>query len=121
MDTSSIIIGSLFIATALFIIGLAVPLLKGNVKPNRLYGARFQESFTSEEAWYEINCYAARQLIGWSIPMLLIGIAVLFMPLEKNTALTIGVLVTPFLLIVGAIQTKMYARRVVAQESKQNH
>ena len=118
MDTSSIIFGSLFIATSLFIVVLAVPLLKGNVKPNRLYGARFQESFTSDEAWYEINRYAARQLIGWSIPILLIGIAVLFIPLENNTALTIGILVTPFLLIVGAIRTKMYARQVVDQQSK---
>ena len=61
-------------------IGISIPLLMGETKRNRLYGIRFHKSFESEENWCKINRYSAKEIIFWSIPIMIVGIAALFVP-----------------------------------------
>ena len=50
--------------TALLLICLAIPLIKGNIKPNNFYGIRTKFSFTSEKNWFLINQYGGKLFLN---------------------------------------------------------
>ncbi len=94
----SIIYGLSNIVSGLLIIAISIPLIKRKIKMNYLYGVRIKKSFESEEHWYNINAYGGKQLVIWSIPMIIAGIVWLFFPINApNQGLV------PFLLGVGPI------------------
>jgi len=65
---------------ALVAIGTSIPLVLGKVRPNRLYGIRFQKSFSSEERWYRINRVGGWALIIWGAVTLGVA-AACFLPI----------------------------------------
>ena len=75
------------IIVGLLLIILCVPLVKRKIKMNKWYGMRYPEAFKSEEDWYRINEYGGRIFIYWTIPSVLIGVIVLFLPPLGNTAI----------------------------------
>ncbi|HMB91636.1 MAG TPA: SdpI family protein [Rhodothermales bacterium] len=105
------IIGCSLLFVAALMIGLHVPLLRGKVKMNPLYGMRFKQSFTSEENWYAINRYGARLMIWWSIVILVVGLATFFIPLNDRSALAIGLAFVPLVVVIPAIQCYLFARQ----------
>ena len=112
MNTTSIILGFSLVSVAVLAIILAIPLLHRKVKMNRLYGVRFKKSFESEENWYKINEYGARQLILWSIPVAIIGIITFLLPFEDNATVTVIVAFAPLILIIPAITSWLYAKKL---------
>jgi hypothetical protein len=103
MDAVAITVGTSWTITGLIIIGLAVPLARGRVGRNGLYGVRFPQSFQSDDAWYVINRFGGKRLIIWAVPLILVGIACFFLPLQRHTDLTLILGFAPliFLLIPG--------------------
>ena len=79
---------------------------------NRWYGARFKKSFVSEENWYNINAYSAKQLLVWSLPLMIIGIVTLFLPLEDLPQLSSALPFTFLLLLIPLILSYRYAQRM---------
>lgn len=59
-------------ATALLFIGLAVPLIRRRVRPNRLYGFRTRRTLQDEALWYEVNEKTSRDLLWVGIGTLAI-------------------------------------------------
>ena len=112
MDTAAIALGISNVLIAVLIVLLSIPLSKGRIPMNRWYGVRFRESFESEENWRRINAYSARQLIYWSIPLLLIGIVTFFLPLKDRAALAVLLACAPLLLIVPAVISHRFARKL---------
>ncbi len=112
MDAVAITIGISWTAVGLLCIGLAIPLVRGQVRRNVLYGVRFPQSFQSDEAWFAINRFGGRRLIIWSVPLVVIGIASFFLPLQSHTglALTLGFAPLIFLLI-PVVESWRFARR----------
>ena len=80
----NIIFGIINIACALLIIGISIPLVKHKIKMNYLYGIRIKKSFESEDSWYKINEYGGKQLIIWSIPMILVGLICFFVQIDDT-------------------------------------
>ena len=91
---------------------ISIPMLKRKIPMNRWYGARFKKSFESEEYWYKINAYSAKQLMLWSIPLLIIGIVTLFLPLEGNTGLLNAIAFSPLLACVPCLISYRYAKKL---------
>jgi hypothetical protein len=114
--TPNILLALINLGSALLIIAAAIPLVMGKVGMNRVYGVRIRKSFESERNWYAINAYGGRQLIAWSLPLLLAGIASLFLPIDEHNkdlmAMLLGV--GPILLcVVGAtVSTLRFARKL---------
>lgn len=98
---------------SLFFIVLCIPLAKKKIKMNKWYGMRTEESFKSEENWYKINEYGGKVFIYWLIPLLLIGIVLLFLPPQGNKAIEIlNDIPLPLLFIVlPAIQVLIYSKK----------
>jgi len=114
MDSVSLILSATNIFTALLVIALCVPMWLEWVPPNRFYGARFQASYSSDENWYRINRYCGRLMTVWSLPVLFSGVACLFFALEHRPALTMLFALAPIVVLVPAIQTYTYGRRLVS-------
>jgi hypothetical protein len=111
MDPISLTVGSSWILIGVLSLVLAIPLVRGRVKPNPLYGVRFRESFQSEEAWFAINRYGGRRMAIWAMPIIALGLVVLFLPLRTNTALTLILGFGPLLLVLAPVlQTWRFAR-----------
>ncbi|WP_223701576.1 SdpI family protein [Sutcliffiella deserti] len=102
----------MLIFVAILCIGLSIPLYLEKVKMNYLYGVRFPKSYQSEEAWYKINKYGGLMLMIWSIPELLFGIVLLFLP-PMEEPVSIMIAFSPILfLIPPVILSYMYSERV---------
>ncbi len=91
------------------LIAVSIPLLLGKIKMNRAYGFRIPKAFESEENWYTINSYGAKAIIRWSVVIMAIGIACLY--IEPQHVLTVAT-VSFISLLVPVIQTVYYARRL---------
>lgn len=76
------------IVFALIMIGISIPLVQEKIPRNSSYGMRISKAFESKDNWYRINKYGGKALIGWSVPVLIIGIALVFLhfkvPLDET-------------------------------------
>jgi uncharacterized membrane protein len=101
MDAVAITVGISWTIAGLLVIALAIPLARGQIGPNAIYGVRFPQSFQSDEAWYAINRFGGRRMMIWSIPIIATAIASFFLPLQANPglALTLGFAPLAFVLI----------------------
>ena len=112
MDKTALILGTSLVAMAAVMVLLGIPLLKRKIPMNRWYGARFKKSFESEENWYRINAYSAKQLIIWSIPILIMGIVTLFLPLEGNPGLFNAIAFSPLLVCAPCLLSYRHAKKL---------
>jgi len=108
--------GLMNVMSGLLFITLSIPLVLRKVGMNNLYGFRFKASFRSEENWYMINAYGGRQLITWSIAMILVGAGCFFLPVKvfSNRVLTLFLGVGPFVIftLISSVRTMLFARRL---------
>jgi uncharacterized membrane protein len=70
----------LFAGVTALMMALAVPLIRGRVKPNVLYGVRTPKTLGDERVWYAANAYGGRLLFGAGIVQLVAVVALYFVP-----------------------------------------
>ncbi|MBI0583499.1 MAG: SdpI family protein [Methanomassiliicoccus sp.] len=113
MDETGVIIGLMFILCGLLLIGLSVPLIRGKVAMNHVYGVRVRQAFVSEEAWYDINRYGGRQLLVGGILITVIGAAAVFVDMNEDVgALLLFTLLPLAVILTAAARSVLYARKV---------
>lgn len=95
---------------SIFLAGISVPLLRGRVKMNDLYGFRLRKAFESEENWTAINRHGARLFIQWSAVIAVVSLAALFIPEQLDPTAFAILLLAPLLVVIPAIQTYFFAR-----------
>ena len=112
MDPVSITVGLGWTIAGAICILLAIPLVRGQIGRNSFYGVRVRQAFESDEAWQAINRYGGKQMIGWSIPLVVIGLVSFFLPLQSNDALTIVLGFAPMIFIlIPVFNTWRFAQR----------
>lgn len=112
MDTVSVTVGISWMAGGLLMLGLSIPLMRGRVGRNPIYGVRFPRSFQSGDAWTAINRFGGRRLAVWSVPLILVGLVSLFLPLQSNPGLALLLGFGPLVFVlIPAIESWRYARR----------
>jgi hypothetical protein len=67
------IIASLTTGVGLLILALAIPLIRGRVPPNGIYGIRTKAAFASRSDWYRINSLGGRYLAVSGLVILIFG------------------------------------------------
>ncbi len=112
----NVIFGLLNITYAVLSIGIGIPLVKRKIKMNHFYGFRIKKSFESEDIWYDINAYAGKQFIIWSIPMIIAGIIYFFIPIHDQNILGLVLVLTlvPMAVCVSVplIRCLVYAKKL---------
>jgi SdpI/YfhL protein family len=96
-------------ACGLIFISLGIPLLRGKIGRNIWYGIRFKTAFASDEMWYDLNTYGAKQLIGGGTILLIDAVALMFVPVGSGGVPLLVVIAFPALVaLVGAAFTYRY-------------
>lgn len=57
----------LYLGGSLLLIGLSIPMIRGRVKPNGLYGFRLPKTLNNPDIWYPANSYAGKWLLASGI------------------------------------------------------
>lgn len=105
MTISRVLCDPTILPGVIFIV-ISIPLLRGKIPMNQWYGFRIEKAFVSKENWYAINKYGAKQLILWSVLLILVGIIFLFVPTDP---LLRGIPLVVIVLI-AIVRTLLYAR-----------
>jgi len=79
---------------------------------NHFYGVRFKKSYESEENWYKINHYGGKQLIAWSVLLLIIGVLTFFLPPKEKGIMTTLIGCAPLIVLVPAYMSYKYAKKL---------
>ena len=113
LNEGTIVISVSYIFTGLLLIAISIPLVRGSIKMNPLYGVRIKKAFESEENWYKINKYGGRRLIFWSIVLICICIASLFFEISEDSILFIAFSLAPVIVLIPClIEIFIYARKL---------
>ena len=100
------------IFVGILLIALSIPLVKRQIPMNHSYGVRVKKAFESKENWYKINEYGGKQLIGWSIPLVLLGVATFFIPLDEEGIIIPLIACAPLIVLVPAFMSIIYAKKL---------
>ena len=112
MDAILIILGFSNIFSGILAIAVCIPLLHNKIGMNRVYGFRFRQSFESDEKWYAINRYGARKMIVWSFAIIAFGMLSFMLPAGGGEMPRIILACAPLLLIIPAIESWIFARKL---------
>lgn len=109
LETTNLTVAALNGGLGLFFIGLCVPLLLRKVPMNWLYGFRIGPAMQSDDDWYDINAYGAKWMMIWSIPIILVGLAALFVDFRTSSDLRVYFNFAFLIVIIPVAQTAIYA------------
>ncbi|MEA5446088.1 SdpI family protein [Gammaproteobacteria bacterium AB-CW1] len=99
---------------ALLIGALSLPMIRGWVPPNGLYGFRTPATLASEALWYPANRYAGWQMLYAAIAQLL-GVLALFLladGLPEPVILLAGLVLLTVTLLVAVVRSFRYLNRL---------
>lgn len=112
MNLANFLLAISNIFVGILMILLSIPLVLRQMPMNKVYGIRFKKSFESEENWYKINTYGGKQLILWSIPLILLGVTTFFLPLDENKHWIILIACAPLIILVPVVISYIYSRKL---------
>jgi uncharacterized membrane protein len=93
--------GPLFVAIGLLFVGLAIPLIRRRVKPNKTYGLRVPATFADEWVWYEANARTGRDLVYGGLCQVAAALLLLPVPTTAYAIINFGVILASTLWMVG--------------------
>jgi hypothetical protein len=95
METMKIWLLGLFLLSGCIFVGLGIPLIRGWVGPNPLYGFRIRRTLANPKVWYAANRYAGWWMLGVGVGLMLAAAAFYAAP---------GVGFLKYALICGAVE-----------------
>lgn len=115
MDPSTVF-GLINLGSAMLLVAVSIPLVLRKVRMNPFYGVRITKSFESEANWYALNEYGGKQLILWSVPMIIVGMLCIVFPVVKDKdepmAFVVGLLPMSVGLIGALWRIWVFSRRL---------
>jgi uncharacterized membrane protein len=96
----------LYVAGGLLLMALAVPLLRGKVRPNWFYGFRVPRTVNNPDIWYATNRFGAKRLLAAGASFVVSAIVFYFIPgitVDAYAWVCLAVFVTVF--GVGLVQS----------------
>lgn len=108
MQNMNVFFGIVYILIGIVFILISIPLVTKKVPMNKLYGFRISKSLESNENWYKINHYGGKQLVQWSIPLILIGILYFIFPIQElqDIRLNVFLAIAPIPICIAAAIAK---------------
>jgi hypothetical protein len=107
----------LYLTSGVLLITLSIPLLRGKIKPNGLYGFRVKTTLENPELWYAVNRYTARWLLASGFTLIIAALVLFFVPgltVDQYALLVLGAWLVVF--IPGIILAIRYMNRLSNQD-----
>jgi len=104
----------IYLAGGVLLMGLAVPLIRGWIPRNALYGFRTPKTLASDEVWYPANWYSGRCLFAAGAAMLIGAVALRLFGahLSKDAYAWTGLGVTMVPLLVALLKSLLFLKRL---------
>lgn len=112
MGLTSLLLGMFNLVVGVVVVLFSVPMARGKVSMNHVYGIRLAKSFESEENWDRMNRFGGRQFLIWGIALMLLGVVFLFLDLDSSLEYVILLGLTPLLLFIPALRIVSYAKKL---------
>lgn len=100
----------LFAGVTILMMVVAVPLIRGRVRPNLIYGVRTPKTLGDESVWYHANAYGGRLLFGTGLVQLFAVIALYCVPRLRADFvaynLACGAVILGGILVVSALMVR---------------
>jgi uncharacterized membrane protein len=96
-----LVLAPLFVTVGLLFIGLAIPLIRRRIKPNKTYGLRVQATFADEWVWYEANAGTGRDLLYGGLCQLAAALLLLPAPAIAYSIINVGAILVSTLWMVA--------------------
>ena len=108
--SEALLVALTFPATALLLILVSVPMIRGQVNRNFFYGFRTRKTLSGDEVWYPANRFAGKALaISWVLQLIAaVGLVVFADQLGVVKVAVYGTTVLVVSLIGGMIPTYRY-------------
>jgi hypothetical protein len=109
----------MYIILAVLMILVSIPLIRGMIKPNLLYGFRFPQTLANTDIWYKVNAYGGRLLFGLGVVTALVDTALYFLGFDKDTYATLcaAVMLIGLFVTLGMTWSYMLSLRQPPNES----
>jgi hypothetical protein len=110
----SLIVGIVLLISGIVCVAAGIPLLKGKIESNCIYGFRVQKTLANEDIWYQTNKYFGREvIISGAIVILFSVIIFFFCGKMKPLWLILSVVFLPYIpLIIAIIRTLLFLRKL---------
>lgn len=92
-----------FAAVGILYIGLGIPLVLGQVKPNSWYGCRTRKTLSDERIWYAVNRVTGRDMIGAGVFVLISSVSIYLFGRDMNADQAAAVLLSTLVLSVTVV------------------
>ncbi len=111
-----------FVATSLLMVGLAIPLIRGRIKPNHWYGFRIPLTLNNPDIWYPANRYAGWLLLIYGLVLLGVSLALPFLlnGLPEEEAMSIYGLGVAAVMLVGLVPVVVLSLRYAKKLARDN-
>ena len=84
LHTMTILFTLTTVLIAVITIALAIPMIKGKIKPNRIYGFKTNKTLSDATIWYKANTYAGKVMVFTGIIMIFFSLLFLLVTLFTN-------------------------------------
>lgn len=108
--------------SAILLIALAIPLWLRRIPPNIFYGVRFRSTLANDDAWYEVNAQAGRNLFVIAVGyLLLLSLSFGFSAWSPAIRLLVPTVVFALALIINTVLLRNGANRIVTGRSDKTY
>ena len=106
-------VGASLLLAGILVLLLSLPLVRGSIPRNGLYGIRVRKAFESAANWYAINRCGGLQMITYGAAVALAGLAYFVLPLAPDRWYFWALLLSPLWLLVPVLwRIFAFARRL---------
>jgi uncharacterized membrane protein len=103
----------LYVVIGLLSAIIAVPLIKGKVKPNALYGFRVPQTLSDPDVWYAVNAHFGRRLLVTGLATTLAALLLYPLPgLDVDSYAWALLAVFTLFFGVGVVQSWRYMKKL---------
>lgn len=101
----------LFLFSGVLQIVLSIPLIRGRVRPNALYGLRIKRTLENADLWYAANRYAAWRMLWVGLLLMAFAAVSYFLPITFIVYALTGLIILLGGLGVALFQSLRYVHR----------
>jgi hypothetical protein len=103
----------MFLISGVILVAIAVPLLRGKIAPNALYGFRIQDTLNDKRIWYAVNTYSAKWLVATGLifsATCLIGYLIPGISIDNYSLICLAGFMVP--MIIGVVFSWKYMKKI---------
>jgi hypothetical protein len=83
-----------FVLSGLVLVAVCVPLIRGWIPPNGMYGFRVRKTMEHPEIWYPVNKYGGKRLALSSLQLIAVAVGYTYLPGLSAEGYSYAVLIT---------------------------